>query len=95
MVRQQALMESLSPNLLGFLDRSIKGRLNQSDKNLLVEALAGLLRASKSDVYALVHKAMHDRHPRGGRFGQRRRHARDRDTSPRLPQAAGASPEAT
>ena len=44
MVRQYALMESLSANLHGFLHQ-INGNLSRPDQKFLQDALIGLLRA--------------------------------------------------
>ena len=60
MVRQQALMESLSENLHGFLHQ-INGNLSRPDQKFLQDALIGLLRAGRPIVCQMARQLPNQR----------------------------------
>ena len=60
MVRQHALMESISANLHGFLHQ-INGNLSRSDQKFLQDALIGLLRTSRPIVCQMARQLPNQR----------------------------------
>lgn len=60
MVRQHALMESISANLHGFLHQ-IDGNMKKPDKKFLQDALIGLLRAGRPIVCQMARQLPNQR----------------------------------